>query len=526
MMDPLEDIDPWGSHNDEALSVGNEWASGDRAGAIPPLGEASEPSLEASIRNISLVGDIETNGLPVLATEPLERSAWEDPPLPRNNEVLTETGFATNNSDLLGSFQSNGFSSPPRKPQEGTHQELSENLNDWLKKVRDTYKPLTSDIVTIEQLPDREGLLFKHTNYLVRHLVELPHAESNSDRSVVRRYSDFVWLQEVLLKRYPFRLIPELPPKKIGSQNADSVFLERRRRGLTRFINLVVKHPILIKDDLLLTFLTVPTDLSGWRKQAIYDTTEEFSDKKITHNFVKMWQKEISEQWNESEANIDKAIESWIRVTVSMERYERRVKFMAKERAALGSLIQDFAVSTPKLYPVEQSSTVLDINNHLSIIEKHLKGTTELSNERTTEYSTSLVPKFRVFVDILISLRGLFERYRLMAGNNVPLLQRRVELNNQKLEGMKDKPDVSGVEYDRVKSAIQRDKKTIAEELNRAWLIRECILEEFTIFQETQFLISSAFQDWSKLNANYAGRTVNAWEKLSDNLMDMPTFRD
>ncbi|QLL35065.1 hypothetical protein HG536_0H04410 [Torulaspora globosa] len=515
-MDALKDIDPWNTNKDEALS-GNEWTSGDGAASIAPLAETSRPSLDASIRNISVVESTE-------ASDTLGRSTWEEE-LPRNTDILSEATLTGSGSSLLGPFGSTDFSVTSRNFQE-PHHSLDENLSDWLKTVRGTYKPLGPDIVVIEQLPDKEGLLFKHTNYLVRHLVALPHAESNNDRSVIRRYSDFVWLQEVLLKRYPFRLIPELPPKKIGTQNADAVFLERRRRGLTRFINLVVKHPVLSKDDLLLTFLTVPTDLSGWRKQAIYDTTEEFSDKKITHSFVKMWQKEISEQWNESEATIEKSIELWVKITVSMERYERRVKFMAKERAALGSLIHEFSVSTPKLYPTEQSSTVLEINNHLSIIEKHLKETTELSNERTAEYSTNLVPSFRVFIDILISLRDLFERYRIMAGNNVPLLQRRVELNNQKLESMKDKPDVSGAEYDRIKSAIQRDKRTIAEELNRAWLIRECILEEFTIFQETQFLISRAFQEWSKLNSNYAGRTVNAWEKLSENLMDMPTSQN
>ena len=31
--------------------------------------------------------------------------------------------------------------------------------------------------------------------------------------TVTRRYSDFAWLQEVLLKRYPARLVPQLPPK-------------------------------------------------------------------------------------------------------------------------------------------------------------------------------------------------------------------------------------------------------------------------------------------------------------------------
>jgi len=40
---------------------------------------------------------------------------------------------------------------------------------------------------------------------------------------VLRRYSDFVALQDVLLLRYPYRAIPRLPPKKvIGAEGSDA----------------------------------------------------------------------------------------------------------------------------------------------------------------------------------------------------------------------------------------------------------------------------------------------------------------
>ncbi|KAL0572803.1 Sorting nexin mvp1 [Marasmius crinis-equi] len=54
---------------------------------------------------------------------------------------------------------------------------------------------------------------------------------------VTRRYSEFVYLWDCLVRRYPFRLFPALPPKRIGP---DEYFLEQRRRGLTRFLNFVL----------------------------------------------------------------------------------------------------------------------------------------------------------------------------------------------------------------------------------------------------------------------------------------------
>lgn len=62
--------------------------------------------------------------------------------------------------------------------------------------------------ITVTVAPEKEGFIFKHVNYIV----------TNEKRSsiVLRRYSDFWWLLEVLLRRYPFRALPNLPPKKLG----------------------------------------------------------------------------------------------------------------------------------------------------------------------------------------------------------------------------------------------------------------------------------------------------------------------
>lgn len=57
-------------------------------------------------------------------------------------------------------------------------------------------------------LPEKEGpFLFQHHNYQVTGLGGNP---------VVRRYSDFLWLLECLHRRFPFRSLPILPPKRVG----------------------------------------------------------------------------------------------------------------------------------------------------------------------------------------------------------------------------------------------------------------------------------------------------------------------
>lgn len=67
------------------------------------------------------------------------------------------------------------------------------------------------EVVTITVLPEKEGMfMFQHRNY------EVNSARRSS--TVVRRYSDFVWLLDCLHKRYPFRQLPLLPPKRVAGK--------------------------------------------------------------------------------------------------------------------------------------------------------------------------------------------------------------------------------------------------------------------------------------------------------------------
>jgi sorting nexin-8 len=110
--------------------------------------------------------------------------------------------------------------------------------------------------ITVTLMPEKEGLfMFQHHNY------EVTSVRRGS--KVIRRYSDFVWLLDCLHKRYPFRVLPLLPPKRVAVNgnhlSNDGAFIEKRRRGLARFLNAVIRHPVLGQEQLVIMFLTVPT---------------------------------------------------------------------------------------------------------------------------------------------------------------------------------------------------------------------------------------------------------------------------
>ena len=73
------------------------------------------------------------------------------------------------------------------------------------------------ETVTITMLPEKEGMfMFQHRNYEVK--------SARRASTVVRRYSDFVWLLDCLYKRYPFRQLPLLPPKTLAGMSQYSVY--------------------------------------------------------------------------------------------------------------------------------------------------------------------------------------------------------------------------------------------------------------------------------------------------------------
>lgn len=74
------------------------------------------------------------------------------------------------------------------------------------------------EIVTITLLPDKEGMfMFQHRNYEVK--------SARRSSTVIRRYSDFVWLLDCLHKRYPFRQLPLLPPKRVAGKSRSHVLI-------------------------------------------------------------------------------------------------------------------------------------------------------------------------------------------------------------------------------------------------------------------------------------------------------------
>lgn len=72
--------------------------------------------------------------------------------------------------------------------------------------------------------------------------------------SVLRRYSDFLWLFDALASNNPGTVIPPVPEKSPFGRFAEQ-FVEARRLALNKCIQKIASHPRLAKDPDLRLFL-------------------------------------------------------------------------------------------------------------------------------------------------------------------------------------------------------------------------------------------------------------------------------
>ncbi|KAK1428792.1 hypothetical protein QVD17_17632 [Tagetes erecta] len=77
-----------------------------------------------------------------------------------------------------------------------------------------------------------------------------------SEKIVIRRYSDFVWLRDRLFEKYKGIFIPPLPEKNtVEKFRFSAEFIEMRRQALDTFVNRIALHHELQQSDDLRTFL-------------------------------------------------------------------------------------------------------------------------------------------------------------------------------------------------------------------------------------------------------------------------------
>ncbi|KAM0749187.1 hypothetical protein T439DRAFT_290745 [Meredithblackwellia eburnea MCA 4105] len=341
--------------------------------------------------------------------------------------------------------------------------------------------------------------------------------------NVERRYSDFVWLLECLTRRYPFRLLPLLPPKRVAISGhhlaTDDQFLERRRKGLERFLTFVVNHPILKNDGIVRVFLGEENDLSLWRSSVPYNLDEESLSRSLSPREEAALPADLDQQLISIRQRIIPLVASWTAFASAVERLSRGRKNEADEWQRMGDGIE--SVLEREASEWRPAEVVAGVERDLGVWGAGVKEVGRRRDREAVDTELGFGEEAKRHRDLYVQCRDLFGRQHTLTPDAVDRLKRRVDGNIKKIQALRDarerKPTYDE-ECERFTSAIEADQRHIDLLLRRRVFIRYCMHQEILYFFRCTSLFSKALRGFVEHQREHESSLTTAWESLEGNL--------
>ncbi|CUA74659.1 Sorting nexin MVP1 [Cryptococcus neoformans var, neoformans B-3501A] [Rhizoctonia solani] len=445
--------------------------------------------------------------------------SFQPPPMPQRSQTYDDpwnTNSAVRRPAAVPDPFVAGYDEPPGNPPPGAGTSLlSSGLpTGWWSRQE-------SAIVTI--IPEKQGfLLNRYTVYAV---------QTDRGPAVQRRYSEFAWLWDCLIRRYPFRVVPSLPPKRIGP---DDQFIEQRRRGLARFLVFVLNHPVLSQDGLLSTFLTEP-HLEVWRKQNSISLEEESMSKRVERNEEMSVPGDCSEKLAVVRRKLPSSIDHWTRISIIVERMIKRREGAAADFTRLTMTLNSLTEhnnSCSLRGESDDCELCAGVRTGLGRVAVRTGGLGEELDARSRVLNSTLLEAVKSQRDLYLAFQALFVRHDRLGSDAVDKLKKRVETAGAKhlaivnsLEALqgpaKSKAQEEG---EKLRSSIEKDQHQIHALLNRRVFIQYCMWHELRVVLHNRenALLSLAIQQFVREESEFSGRVHATWSTLSDEVDIMP----
>ncbi|XP_017780394.1 PREDICTED: sorting nexin-8-like [Nicrophorus vespilloides] len=377
---------------------------------------------------------------------------------------------------------------------------LQINLKDNPATLGLTYGEIMQlDSICVELVPEKKGLFLKHSEYVI--------TSRRFNSKATRRYNDFVALYELLLARFPYRIVPRLPPKKIVS---DSHFLEARRRGLHRWMTLVCRHPTISRDQLVAYFLTDQGPDFQYRIRDIY---RRAPDEFMTSDFAANSKHLIPNECTEFAANREQ-VRTLVQIIgklkyladAEVERAQCRAKDaedLAAQLKALGSInIGNVATGS---WTGMQKGFVTISGELLSVSNR--------SQQHANLEQITVCERLGLLLDMLVAHRDLCERLEKgLAHDHQTALAKMLSLKKRKIQGVIRGTDTESVEQLEAKMLTQENVITNME--LRSDFSLYCVHMETQLVYAYLETLSSIFNSNVSLKIRAHSELAEIWKQV------------
>lgn len=339
--------------------------------------------------------------------------------------------------------------------------------------------------------------------------------------TVQRRYSEFAFLWDCLVRRYPFRLLPQLPPKRIGP---DESFLEQRRKGLERFLRVVMNHPVIKEDALLGSFLAEPS-FEQWRRHSSISLEEESASKRIDRVEEMTIPSDLEDKLGHVRQKIGPLIEAWQKICVLGERLIRKREAAAADLSRLTNTLKTLVEVNGQCWKGDDCDLSQGVKQGVAALSAHTQRHTDLLELRTGVLLQNTLEELKSQRDLYIAMRDLFVRHERLSVDQVERLKKRVDANALKLESIKAVgKDGWEEEADKIAGGIEKDKATISAQLNRRVFIRACMWHELRVVLHNRenTLLTQVVQSFAREEQEFADAVAANWASLAQAVDGMP----
>ncbi|XP_033106676.1 sorting nexin-8-like [Anneissia japonica] len=372
------------------------------------------------------------------------------------------------------------------------------------------YKQLQEmDVVSVGLVPEKKGLLLKHVEYEV---------QSNFYKTtVMRRYNDFIALHEVLLQRFPYRLVPTPPPKKMMRVTRE--FIESRRRALRRYLTMICRHPVFHESAITKFFMTFQgSDMQHKIKEQFRGIPDEFMTSPLAAQAKDLVPIDTQVQFANSRDQIKNIFDSIYKLKTIVDNVTRRsaensidMLQFAKELNQMSGDSQPasaWAMGTNDGWP--------QIKGGLKTIAVEFAALSDKHGQQSARTDNSVGERLALLLDLLQSYKDLCERHEKgVLRDHQMALQKMANIKKKKMSATLkggDQQQVGVVEQ--LESRITEQASQIMTMENRNLFSLHCLQMETQLIHANIPMISDTMQVYAQAERQGFSELLSVWQDI------------
>ena len=195
-------------------------------------------------------------------------------------------------------------------------------------------------------------------------------------------------------------------------------------------------------------------ELAVWRKQATISVQEEFTGKSLPPELEDSLPKNLSEAFDIVRSGSKQSAEHYIGLCNLLERLIKRNQGMAADYLRFSQALTHLTEVSQDTYATDTNDVPL-LNEGIGSTAKHLSVSQNLLDDEARAWDEGVLEDFKKQRDVLVGVRDMFDRRDRYARDNIPQLERRIEVNENRLRGMMTGPGGKPGEQEKLEMAVK-----------------------------------------------------------------------